>query len=211
MSYQVNTWVWVLLSANRKLALILAVREHTVVVRHYEVIGHRLSSNREVFSKRVVVPANLEWEQLEKLPCGKRPLALNRAKMIVATNMIFTDNARRLERRVYYCRRCRAFHTTAQFRLPIAFIKTLAKNPYESEGYENYLKISHRKRVWHWWYHTLGVRIPFGLFERIIADYGPAPDKAIIRIKLDPLAFMHFMMLFLYNDRSKRIGTDADT
>lgn len=207
MSYQVNTWVWVLLSANRKLAFILAVREHTVVVRYYDVIGHKLYTNREVFSKRMVLPANFEWEQLQKLPCGKRPLALNRAKMIVATNMIFKDNAKRLERRVYYCRRCRAFHTTAQFKLPIAFIKTLAENPYQQDSYENYLKISHRKRVWDWWHHTLGVRIPFGLFERIIADYGPTPEKAIIRIKLDPLAFMHFMMLFLYNERSK--GTDA--
>ena len=203
MSYEVNTWVWVWPSANRKLAFVLAVREYTVVVRHYDVVEHKLSGNREVFSKRMVLPANFEWEQLQKLPCGKRPLSLNRAKMIVATNMIFTDNGKRLERRVYYCRRCRAFHTTAQFKLPVAFIKTLAENPYQSDGYDNYLKINHRKRVWYWWHHTLGVKVPFGLFERIIADYGPTPERAMIRMMMDPLPFMHFMMLFLYKERSK--------
>ncbi|WP_164126430.1 hypothetical protein [Sphingobacterium luzhongxinii] len=209
MRFEVNTWVWVALSNNRKLAFVLAVRKHTVMVRYYDVIGHKLSANREVFTKRVVLPANLEREQLEKLPCGKRPLALNRAKMIVATNMIFKDIEQRLERRVYNCHRCRAFHTTAQFRLPIAFMKTLAENPYQSDGYENYLKISHRKRVWYWWHHTLGVKVPFALFERIVAEYGPTPEKAIVRIKLDPLAFMHFMMLFLYKERLKRSATDA--
>ncbi|MBL1411000.1 hypothetical protein [Sphingobacterium faecale] len=209
MDYEVNTWVWVWPSAKRKLAFVLAVREHTVMVRYYDVIGHRLSASREVWSKRVVVPAHLEWEQLEKLPCGKRPLALNRAKMIVATNMIFTDNEKRLERRVYYCRRCRAFHTTAQFKLPVAFLKTLALNPYQADGVECYKKIGHRKRVWYWWHHTLGVKIPFGLFERIIAEYAPTPETAILQTQLDPLAFMHYMMLYLYKARLKRMNPES--
>lgn len=203
MMYEKNSWVWVQASNNRLLAFVYAVREHTVTVRFYDEEGKRLKGCLEVITKRFLSPTDFDWEQLSKLPCGKRPLSLNRSKMIVAVNLIFKDNERRQERRVYYCRRCKDFHTTAQFKLPVEFLKKLVANPYRNDEPENYYRIFYRKRIWHWWYYNLDVKISYRLFERIIAEYDPDPASAILRIKADPVAFMHFITRFMYNRRHK--------
>lgn len=46
-------------------------------------------------------------------PCGKLCLAEHKAKAIVLAAGYFRHNLWRQERRAYYCRPCRAWHTTS--------------------------------------------------------------------------------------------------
>ncbi|SFS49295.1 hypothetical protein [Sphingobacterium wenxiniae] len=201
-----NDWVWVSYPKEPKLGLVLAVREHTVVLRM--LVGSRqLQASREVVSKRLLSKAELSEEEIQQLPCGKRPLVLGRAKQIVAVNRIFTDNPNRKERRVYYCRRCEAFHTTAQFKIPVELLMKLRSFPYIPDEREDYAKGRARKKVWRWLKDIIGIRVPYRIFDYSLLGYGDGNRKnAVVKILLDPLDYLHYLFLFLYMRRKERLA-----
>src|SRR5690606_7566031 len=200
-----NDWVWILFPREPKLGLVLAVREHTVLLRMLSG-NRRLFPIREVVSKRMISKAELSEDEIQKLPCGKRPLLLGRAKQIVAVNRTFSDNPNRNERRVYYCRRCEAFHTTAQFKIPVELLKKLAAFPYTPEIPEDYADGRARKNVWRWLRSTIGITVSYRLFDLSLLDYGGNSKRnAVIQLLLDPLNYLHHLFLFLYIRRKDRL------
>lgn len=205
MSIKQKDWVWMMLPREPQLALVLAVREHTVVLRL--LAGYRrLHAAREVVAKRMVCKAELSEEEIQQLPCGKRPLLLGRAQQIVAVNRIFPDNDQRKERRVYYCRRCEAFHTTAHFKIPVQILKNLVANPYTPQSPEDYSRGQDRKKVWRWLRTDIGVVVSLRLFDYSLPGYGNDSKRdAVVKILIDPLDYLHYLFLFLYNRRKDHI------
>ncbi|TJZ63015.1 hypothetical protein FAZ15_01580 [Sphingobacterium olei] len=198
-----NDWVWVGLTKKGYLAMVVVVREHSVLVQVLNKGTNRFSPYRETVSRRVIKKVELTKEERDALPCGKRPLSLGKAKMIVATNHIFKDDPARHERRVYYCRRCRAFHTTGQFKLPMEFLKRLAENPYTPEEMAEYWRKACRKKVWRWWHTVLGIRVSFGRFEGSLKNYGDNRADAIKKMLVDPLNYLHHLYQYLYDNRKR--------
>src|SRR5690606_18629636 len=118
MVLQKNDWAWIRIRNNRRLGLVLAVREHVAVVRPLFKSRKQLQPYRETIALRLLEKADLSREEIAMLPCGKRILSVNKAFEIVAANRIFTDDPKRKERRVYYCSRCRGFHTSSKVPVP---------------------------------------------------------------------------------------------
>lgn len=201
MTLERNDWVWIMFSEPR-LGLVLAVREHTVMLRIL-ADPRRLHAVPDVVSKRMIQKAELSEEKIRQLPCGKRPLLLGRAKQIVAANHMFGDNPERKERRVYYCPRCEAFHTTAQFKIPMAILKNLAAEPYIPQTAENYAEGRERKKVWRWLRTNIGIGVSYRLFDYSLIDYGSSKSDAIGKILIDPLHYLHYLFLFLYQHRKE--------
>lgn len=198
-----NDWVWVGLTKKRYLAMVIVVSEHTVLVQVLNKDANRFHPYKETVSRRIIEKAELSKEERDALPCGKRPLSLGKAKMIVATNFIFTDDPARKERRVYYCRRCQAFHTTTQFKLPVELLRLLDDCPYVPQADEDYRRIRCRKEVWKWLHDVIGIRISFGKFERSIKSYADEPADAIAKLLIMPLNYLHHLYQYLYDNRKR--------
>lgn len=201
MTLERDDWVWIMFS-EPKLGLVLAVREHTVMLRILAGT-RRLHAVPDVVSKRMIQKAELGKEEIWKLPCGKRPLLLGRAKQIVAANRMFDDDPERKERRVYYCQRCEAFHTTAQFKIPVEILKKLAADPYIPQTAEDYAEGRERKKVWRWLRTNIGIGVSYRLFDYSLLHYGSSKSDAIGKILIDPLRYLHYLFLFLYQRRKE--------
>jgi|SRR5690606_40919259 len=146
---------------------------------------------------------SLSPKEIRQLPCGKRPLGLGRAKQIVTLNLMFTDNPKRKERRVYYCQRCEAFHTTAQVKIPYYILKNLTTDPYVPQMKENYAEGPARKKVWRWLRRDIGVLVSYRLFDYSLLEYGSSKDDAVEKILVSPVRYMKFLFLFLYQRRKE--------
>jgi len=204
MVLQKNDWAWIRIRNNRRLGLVLAVREHVAVVRPLFKSRKQLQPYRETIALRLLEKANLSREEIAMLPCGKRILSVNKAFEIVAANRIFTDDPKRKERRVYYCARCRGFHTSSKVPVPWILFARLRSDPFEPElpiPTDNHLK--HQVLVW--LRDHIGVPISHALFDRSLLHYAPTYKEALDKLLIDPVAFIHFVYLHVYlKDRKNR-------
>jgi len=205
MALQKNDWVWIRIRNDRRLGLVLAVRKHVAVVRPLFKSRRQLQPYHETITMRLLEKADLPREEICALPCGKRILSINKAFEIVAANRIFTDNPERQERRVYYCTRCRGFHTSSKSKVPWILFARLRSDPFEPQlpiHTDNHLK--HQVLVW--LRDHIGVPLSNNLFDRSLLQYAPTYKEALDKLLIDPAAYLHFVYLHVYlKDRRDRI------
>lgn len=197
MALQKNDWVWIRIRNNRRLGLVLSVRQHVAVVQPLFKSREQLHPYHETISRRLLEKADLPHEEMIALPCGKRILTIRKAIEIVAVNRIFTDNPMRRERRVYYCTRCHGFHTSSKPKIPWILFARLRSDPFEpqmpipTEG--------HRKhQVLLWLRDRIGVPLSSSLFDRSLLHYAPTYKEALDKLLIDPVAYLHFAYLHIY-------------
>lgn len=196
--------VWIEVNNNKRLGRVLEVRKHVAVVRLYHASKKHLHGYPETISKRMLSKAELSPEQLATLPCGKRILSLNKAFEIVAVNRIFTDNDARRERRVYYCTRCRGFHTTSKAKIPWVLLHRLRSDPFTQPA-DAVHDGRHRRLVFLWLRDRIGVPMGYGMFMASLERFAPTHTDAIDRLLANTPAYLHFVYLHVYlSDRRGR-------
>lgn len=189
--------VWIDLRNTKRLGMVLEVRKHVAIVRPYHPSKKRLHAYAETISRRMLVKAELPPEQLAALPCGKRVLSLNKAFEIVAVNRIFTDNAVRRERRVYYCTRCRGFHTTSQAKIPGVLLQRLRSDPF-AQPPDDVHDGRYRRLVFLWLRDRIGVPMGYGMFLASLERYAPTDMEAIEKLLANTKAYLYFVYRHLY-------------
>lgn len=196
--------VWIDVHNNKRLGRVLEVRKHVAIVRPYHASKKRLHGYAETISQRMLSKAELPPEQLATLPCGKRILSLNKAFEIVAVNRIFTDNEARRERRVYYCTRCRGFHTTSKAKIPRALLDRLRSDPFVPPS-EEIKDGQYRRLVFRWLRDRIGVPMGYRLFLASLGRYAPTYTEALDKLLANTKAYLHFVYLHVYlSDRRGR-------
>lgn len=176
-------------SKELKIARVLKVNEHTLLIKPYDSKNHRFQTQSETIAIHMVEPAP-EIEEA-KMPCGKAVLNKNTALCLLATNEQFKDIKRR-EKRVYYCVRCKGYHTTSQPWMPISIKYKIGQHPLMSEDVMIKGDIICERTVFKWLRDTLGLRISHNWFVRSLKDYKGTMREALESILASPESYIEF-------------------
>lgn len=189
-----NTLVWVRINTSKRLALVVSGRAHAVVVRMYLKDGNKFSFYPETVALRLVQRAELSNEEIQQIACGKHILTKNKALQLVAVNFVFTDVEKRKERRVYYCTRCRAFHTTSMRWLPKAIRDKLRLHPFpaylERTGKSN----RDSETIHHWLRDDIGLKIGQKMFVKTLYEFEPDYYRAMHILLSTPAKYVEFVL-----------------
>jgi len=178
---------------NQYALMVGETRSNAVDIRLYSPEHNRFSLFVESISSKYVKDVLLPKEEYVKIACGKRVLSVNSAKALLAGNKLFLDE-KRLECRIYFCERCKAFHTTSQrIHLPQNIKNSLHKAlPINPDDFMIKGKIISEAAVFRWIRDTIGLQIGRKVFYHHIVEYGGSVKAGLERIIEDPEAFLCF-------------------
>ena len=214
MSIKANDLVWIGKKPHRKLAIVVGRRQHAALVRLYNSQQNTFSNYLETVALSTITKANLLPEQYNTIACGKKILSKTTAFRLVAVNYVFTDIPFRRERRVYYCTRCRGYHTTSQRWMPPEILARLKKNPFPQYIIKKNIKVIHNYRDMHRWLRDdIGLRIDQRTFIKTLRQFEPDPSTAVKKLLDTPADYLEFMFyeIFRFRDRTEvRRAVDGD-
>lgn len=197
-----NTLVWVQLNKSKQLALVVSGRLHAVVVRMYLKNDNRFSLQKETVTLRVVQRAELSSEEMWQTACGKHILSKNKALQLVAVNFVFTDVERRKERRVYYCTRCRGFHTTSMRWLPKAIRDKLRLHPFPAYLERTGKSINGSETLHQWLREDIGLKIGHRIFVKTLHDFEPDYQRAMQILLRTPGKYIEYVLYEFFHYRN---------